>query len=144
MSDEQMDDWLDRPMDAEVHRYRKISASWLEESADSEEDDNKIHVIQEEPDEEDSAAREERQHISALWRETWCMQDSRDGSFVGDESNEVAPEATEDASPEKHVTKSHNELQREIALHAPHEHAQPFRLSCTKFKDVVPTSLCST
>ncbi|KAJ4371284.1 hypothetical protein N0V83_004501 [Neocucurbitaria cava] len=26
MSDEQMDEWLERPVDAEVHRYRKLSA----------------------------------------------------------------------------------------------------------------------
>ena len=57
-----------------------------------------IHVIQEHPDEDDSAAREERQHISAMWRETWCMQDSREGSFIEDSHSEVAPEATEDVS----------------------------------------------
>ncbi|KAG9193781.1 hypothetical protein G6011_03816 [Alternaria panax] len=145
MSDEQMDDWLDRPMDAEVHRYRKVSASWLEGSIESAENEKKIHVIEEHPDEDDSAAREERQHISAMWRETWCMQDSREGSFVEDQQSEVAPEAAEDASPTK-AKKSNNEskllslpdeLLRSIALHVPQEHAQPFRLSCAKLNQLV-------
>ncbi|KAL1799531.1 hypothetical protein ACET3X_003568 [Alternaria dauci] len=145
MSDEQMDDWLDRPMDADVHRYRKVSASWLEGSNVSEEDEKKIHVIPEHPDEDDNASREERQHISAMWRETWCMQDSREGSFVDDQHSEVAPEATEDASPkenegsnlESKLLTLPDEILRTVALHVPQEHSQPFRLSCLKLNQLV-------
>jgi hypothetical protein len=152
MSDEQMDDWLDRPMDAEVHRYRKVSASWLEGSTGSEEDEKKIHVIEEHPDEEDSVAREERQHIATMWRETWCMQGSREGSFIEEQHSEVAPEAPEDASPKENRTRNTqsmllslpDELLRCIALHVPSEHAKPFRLSCAKFSELVPASLSST
>ncbi|CAI9629060.1 hypothetical protein GT037_001602 [Alternaria burnsii] len=148
MSDEQMDDWLDRPMDAEVHRYRKVSASWLEGSNESEEDEKRIHVIQEHPDEDDSAAREERQHISAMWRETWCMQDSREGSFIEDSHSEVAPEATEDVSAKQNegsniqskLLSLPDEILRSVALHVPQEHAQPFRLSCMKLNQLVTAS----
>jgi hypothetical protein len=152
MSDEQMDDWLDRPMDAEVHRYRKVSASWLEGSTDSGEDEKKIHVIQEHPDEDDSAAREERQHISAMWRETWCMQDSREGSLVGEQDSEDAPEATEAPSPKQNEARNTqsmllslpDELLRSIALHVPSENAKPSRLSCAKFSELVLAPLSFT
>ncbi|KAI4618238.1 uncharacterized protein J4E87_007906 [Alternaria ethzedia] len=153
MSDEEMDDWLDRPMDADVHRFRKISASSLEESSDSDSDDEKkIHVIQEQPEDEDSASREERQHISAMWRETWCMRDSQADISFEDQIGEIAPEATLKASPKSNKTKNResrllslpDELLRTIALHVPQEHTQPFRLSCAKFDTLIQTPLCST
>ncbi|KAI4658209.1 uncharacterized protein J4E79_007191 [Alternaria viburni] len=154
MSDEEMDDWLDRPMDADVHRFRKISASSLEESSDSDNDDEKkIHVIQEQPeDEDDSASREERQHISAMWRETWCMRDSQADISFEDQIGEIAPEATLKASPRSNKSRNRESrllslpdgVLRNIALHVPQEHTQPFRLSCAKFDSLVQTPLCST
>jgi hypothetical protein len=135
MSDEEMDDWLDRPMDADVHRFRKISASSLEESSDAEEEEKKIHVIEEQPEDEDSATREERQHISAMWRETWCMRHSREESIDEGQSNEVAPEVPAEVSLEEKKMQDRqskflslpDDLFRNIALHLPSEHAQPFQ-----------------
>ncbi|USP81534.1 hypothetical protein yc1106_08808 [Curvularia clavata] len=74
MSDEEMDDWLDNPMDADVHRFRKLSASSLESLALSEQPEKKIHVIEEQPDEEEGATRLDNHKLSSMWRETWCWE----------------------------------------------------------------------
>lgn len=74
MSDEEMDDWLDNPVDADVHRFRKLSASSLESLAISEQFEKKIHVIEEQPDEEEGATRAANRQLSSMWRETWCWE----------------------------------------------------------------------
>lgn len=98
MSDEDMDDWLDNPMDADVHRFRKLSASSLESLAYSEEPEKKIHVIKEQPDEEESAARTDRRELSAMWRETWCWETDGPGHGKNDQQayEIVLPTATSD------------------------------------------------
>jgi hypothetical protein len=97
MSDEEMDDWLDKPMDADVHRFRKLSASSLESLACPEEPEKKIHVIQEQPDEEESAARSDRQQLSSMWRETWCWETDSQGRTTNDQRCEIIlPTSTAD------------------------------------------------
>jgi hypothetical protein len=82
MSDEEMDDWLDNPMDADVHRFRKLSASSLESLAISEQPEKKIHVIEEQPDEEDGEAQLDRRNLSSMWRETWCWEKDQSYKIV--------------------------------------------------------------
>jgi hypothetical protein len=137
MSDEQIDDWLERPIDADVHRYRKlseVSTSWLDDFSDDE-DDYKIHVIKEQPDEEDHAALCQSRRASSVYPEDWMR------------SKEAHDE---DSAPEDDVTPTGNASDRKskllslpdgllqnIAFHVQPEHSQPFRLSCMKLYDLI-------
>ncbi|EOA91703.1 uncharacterized protein SETTUDRAFT_162322 [Exserohilum turcica Et28A] len=96
MSDEEMDDWLDKPMDADVHRFRKLSAASLESLAYPEEPEKKIHVIREHPDEDESETRADRQ-LSAVWRETWCWETQAQRLSAKDQAYEInLPTSTPD------------------------------------------------
>jgi hypothetical protein len=166
MSEEQMDDWLDRPMDAEMHRFRKHSASWLDDSTDSEEDDKKIHVIVEHPEEEDSAT-EEDSFVYDSWkqasthRQTWNTWyttleaqghvDALDEDIAPDQIVEEEVHATIEAAPQETVAANRqskllslpNDVLQNIAFCVDPNDAKPFRLSCMKFYDLVPAPLFS-
>jgi hypothetical protein len=164
MSDEQMDDWLDRPMDAELHRHRKHSASWLDDSTDSEEEDKKIHVIEEHPDEEDSAAEEDSfvyDHLQlpiSTHRQTWStwyttldtpqQSDASDEDIAPDQCTVDAPVTTEHASPaanrQSKLLSLPDDVLQNIAFCADPSDAKPFRLSCMKLHELIPASLSST
>jgi hypothetical protein len=165
MSEEQMDDWLDRPMDAEWHRFRKHSASWLDDSTDSEEGEKKIHVIEEHP-EEDSVAEEDSFAYdswkpASTYRQTWNTwystlethgnNDNSDEDIAPDQVLEDAPATSEEVWPVQSAAKSRdskllslpeNVLQN-IAFCVDPSDAKPFRLSCMKLYDMVPASLFS-
>jgi len=151
MSDERIDDWLDRPMDAELHRFQKLSAPPSEYS-DSEEDENKIHVIVEQPDEEDNAAQEERVANSARWRETWCMQKAPEAGSsislpykVNDAvSGETwAKEAAAKDADSDFLLLPTNILQH-VASHLQKEDVRSLRLSCSMLNSLLAASLSST
>ncbi|EUC34234.1 hypothetical protein COCCADRAFT_36091 [Bipolaris zeicola 26-R-13] len=97
MSDEEMDDWLDKPMDADVHRFRKLSAASLESLPSSDGSEIKIHVIQEQPDEEEIAAQGNRRQLSSMWRETWCWETNSQNRTANDQGYEIVlPTSTAD------------------------------------------------
>ena len=98
MSDEEMDDWLDKPMDADVHRFRKLSAASLESlPSSSDESEIKIHVIQEQPDEEEIAAQGNRRQLSSMWRETWCWETNSQNRTANNQGYEIVlPTSTAD------------------------------------------------
>jgi hypothetical protein len=167
MSEEQMDDWLDRPMNAELHRYRKNSASWLDDSTDSEEDDKKIHVIEEHPEEEDSAAEEDSfmyDHLqlpAASNRQTWSTwytamdeghSDNSDDDIAPDQIIEDAPTSPEDVLSEESVVMNRqpkllslpDDVLQNIAFCVDPNDAKPFRLSCLKLHELIPAPLFTT
>lgn len=131
MSDEQMDEWLERPVDAEVHRYRKlseVSSSWLDGLTD--EEDLKIHVIKEQPDEEDYAALWQRPRASSIYPEDWTT--------VEETASEDDTTPTENApATESKLLSLPDDLLQNIAFHVQPENARPFRLSCMKLYDLV-------
>ncbi|EDU44899.1 hypothetical protein L13192_02802 [Pyrenophora tritici-repentis] len=157
MSDEQIDDWLDRPMDAELHRFQKLSASGSEYSTDSEDDENKIHVIVEQPDEEDNAAHEERLANSARWRETWCMQkapecgstaslpykvnDAVSGDVWAKEAEAEAEAEAEEESVESKLLLLPIGILETVASHLQKEDVRSVRLSCTKLNSLLAAPL---
>jgi hypothetical protein len=164
MSEEQMDDWLDQPVDAEWHRFRKHSASWLDDSTDSEEDEKKIHVIVEHPEEEDSAAEEDsfaydswkpastHQQTWNTWYstlETHETNDNSDEDIAPDQIIEHAPATSKDASPLQSAAKNRDskllslpdDVLQNIAFCVDPSDAKPFRLSCMKLYNVVSAPL---
>ncbi|RMZ67657.1 hypothetical protein GMOD_00001616 [Pyrenophora seminiperda CCB06] len=161
MSDEQIDDWLDRPMDAELHRFQKLSsASGSECSTDSEEEENKIHVIVEQPDEEDNALMEERVANSARWRETWCMQKAPEAGSstslpykvneaVSGEGWAKEVEVVEEADVESESEVEHveskflslpNDVLHMVAAHLQKEHVRSLRLCCEKLNTLLSST----
>jgi hypothetical protein len=139
MSDEQIDDWLERPIDADVHRYRKlseVSTSWLDDLSDDE-DDLKIHVIKEQPDEEDAALCQSRR-ASSVYPEDWMRLKEAQNEDPASE-DDITP--TGNASDRKSKLLSlPDELLQNIAFHVQPEHAQPFRLSCMRLYDLISES----
>jgi len=152
MSEEQIDDWLDRPMDAELHRFQKRSASGSEYSTDSEEDENKIHVIVEQPDEEDNAAHEERLFNSARWRETWCMQKAPEAGsstslpYKVNEavSGDVWAKEMETEIAESKLLLLPTSVLQNIASNLEREHVRSLRLSCAQLNSLLAAPLSST
>jgi hypothetical protein len=166
MSEEQMDDWLDRPMDADMHRFRKHSASWLDDSTDFEEEDKRIHVIEEHPGEEDSAT-EEDSFVYDSWkqasahRQTWNTwystleaqghTDALDEYIAPDQIVEEEVHLTIEATPQETVATNRqskllslpDDVLQNIAFCVDPNDAKPFRLSCMKFYDLVPAPLLS-
>ncbi|KNG49832.1 hypothetical protein DDE82_006901 [Stemphylium lycopersici] len=137
MSDEEIDDWLEKPMDAEVHRFRALSASSLERPLSAEEAEPKIHVIAEHPDEDDS----EYKVPSAMWRETWCWEPETDEYDTEDSTNGIVSLPRQSES--KLLALPHEVLQN-IAFQAQAEQTRPFRLSCMKLNPDVVAPLNST
>ncbi|KAF1940326.1 hypothetical protein EJ02DRAFT_456148 [Clathrospora elynae] len=142
MSDEDMDNWLERPMDAELHRFRKkseASASWIDDATDAEEDIWTLQVIKEHELEEVSAALSEGQRLEEAHEE-------RD---TPDMSNGKTTTSCEVTSPKQHSTKVQNskllslpdELLQNIAFHIDPVNVRPFRFSCMKLYDIGSASL---
>ena len=141
MSDEEIDDWLEKPMDADVHRFRALSASSLESPLPAEEAEPKIHVIAEHPNEDDSEYDSEYKVSSAMWRETWCWEPETNEYDTEDSSDEII--SLPQRSESKLLALPHEVLQN-IAFHAQAEQTRPFRLSCMKLNPVVAAPLNST
>ncbi|KAF1831974.1 hypothetical protein BDW02DRAFT_504081 [Decorospora gaudefroyi] len=141
LSDEQMDDWLERPVDADLHRYQKrAAASWLDDGTDSDSEEKKIHVIEEQPDKEDDATMDIWQRASILYRQRSVQKsetehDSDDASQSDGELStpkEDAPPSVEDSK----LLSLPDQVLNNIAFCMGPEDAKPFRLSCMRLYDL--------
>lgn len=148
MSDEQIEKWLERPLDAEDHRRRKFSgcsAHSKQESSDKNNSGVMISVIEEDMDETDDSASLETPRASMAYPISCdTAEDERKQRTILDHRNDSMTALTADYTPKMLMNNDNpsfltlpDDLFDKIPLYPEYKHGKEFRLSCFRLYNTV-------